>query len=191
MPRLFFAVETPEHLKAELIRLQDSLVQEFERWHPVPDFKREKLENSHCTIRFLGNVEALTLERMVHEVRGAFEHAPVPRFDCALSACSVFPNRTHARVLWVGLTPEEPFREIQRVIDTGLAQAEIPFEADHSFHPHLTLFRFRERLRFPADVAFPNISTMAGEVMEVQLIESKTLPKGPVHTVRARFAITV
>ena len=191
MPRLFFAVETPRILKPELIKLQDEMAEDFRQMIPAPNAKPEHLAQSHCTIRFLGYVEESKVERIIAEVGWAIAAAGISPFECKLTKCGVFPNPRHARVFWIGLSPEEPFQQIQRAIDVGLTAAGIHFETEHSLHPHLTLFRFREPYRLPIDFEFLDRrkDSPIRVISDVLLIESKTLDTGAVHTVRAIFPL--
>ncbi|HET6402171.1 MAG TPA: RNA 2',3'-cyclic phosphodiesterase [Candidatus Kapabacteria bacterium] len=191
MSRLFFAVETPDILKKELVKLQDAFAEDFLKMIPAPNFKPEHLANSHCTIRFLGNVEESNVERISEEARKAIAHTLIPPFECTLAKCGVFPNSRRAQVMWIGLSPEAPFQNIQWAIDQSLIAANISFEQEHAFHPHLTLFRFRESYRLPPNFEFTDLSenTPSALVSEVELVESKTFAEGPLHTIRAKFAL--
>ncbi len=191
MPRLFFAIETPPPLKKELVAIQNKLADRLRALHPTPDFKPERLINSHCTIRFLGNVNEAKVDALSSSVSQALAEAHIPSFECALADCGVFSNPRQARVIWVGIQPEEPFQRIQQAVDPGLSAANIPVEAEHSFHPHLTLVRFREPYRLPNDFEFPSLTCASptAVISEVRLIESKTLAGGAIHTVRASFAL--
>ncbi|HZK77047.1 MAG TPA: RNA 2',3'-cyclic phosphodiesterase [Candidatus Kapabacteria bacterium] len=191
MPRLFFAVETPDILKKELVKLQDAIAADFQKMIPAPNFKPEHLANSHCTIRFLGNVGESNVETIITAARTALSQMRIHPFECNLSACGVFPNRRQARVMWIGLSPEDPFETIQRAIDASLLAAGIPFEIEHSFHPHLTLFRFREPYRLPPDFDFPDLTSLSllARISELALIESKTFAEGTEHIIRAKFEL--
>ena len=191
MPRLFFAIKTPPNLKDKLVTLQSLLQTEFRGFDLVPKFKPESLTNSHCTVRFLGNVERSSMAEIQSATHDAFEAARIPSFECKLSACDVFPNRHHARVFWIGLIPTEPFQAIEHLIAAGLKATGMPFERVHSFYPHLTLFRFREPYRFSQDFMFPDLTeeSPVATISEAFLIESKTLSEGPEHTIRATFKL--
>lgn len=189
MPRLFFAVDTPSIFKQELIKLQDEIADRLQILQPMPNFKPEKLMNSHCTIRFLGNIEEGSVSKISSAVPYAIGLARIASFPFSLGVCGMFVHRHHARVIWVGLVPEIPFQQLQRAIDAGLAEAHILTQTEHSFHPHLTLFRFREPYRIPKDFKFPRIMHLSAVASEVLLIESKTLRAGPLHTVRERFPL--
>lgn len=191
MPRLFFAIESPDLLKKELVTLQDTLAAKFRNTIPIPNFKPEHLTNSHCTIRFLGNIEESKVEVIANAAWEVIACAQLRPFECQLTECGVFPNRRNARVMWIGLSPEEPFQHIQRTVDKGLTAAGISFEQEHRFHPHLTLFRFREPYRLPSNFDFPDLtaSHFVTIISEIALIESKTFSDGPQYTIRAKFAL--
>ena len=191
MPRLFFAIETPPKFKEELTSLQARIVDQFRTLDPVPNFKLENLHNSHCTLRFLGNTQEAMIPALTHHVRQAIRVAAVPAFSFTIGSCNVFAHRNRARVVWVGLMPEEPFRMLQEAIDQGLRTANVSIETEHALRPHLTLLRFREPYSIPSDLIFPatTSSRLSAVASEVLLIESKTLPEGPIHTVRERFRL--
>jgi 2'-5' RNA ligase len=179
-------------LKKALVELQDELASGFHRLERVPDFKPERLVNSHCTLRFLGNIEESKVQEIAIAAGEAIRNGNFPRFECSLGKCGVFPNRRHARVMWIALKPEEPFHHIQKAIDSSLESAGVIFEHDHPFHPHLTLFRFRTPYRIPPDFIFPDLTATspAALVTEVALMESKTFAEGPEHIVRAKFGLS-
>ena len=191
MPRLFFAIETPPLLKKQLVAIQDRIVEDFRHLERIPDLKLERLVNSHCTLRFLGNVDESKVEAITKAAGEAIRDGNFPPFECKLGASGVFPNRKRARVLWTGLLPEEPFREILTAIDSSLEIAGVKFEHEHAFHPHLALFRYRTPYRIPPDFRFPDLTAVSplALVSEVALIESRTLAEGPVHTVRKKFML--
>ena len=191
MPRLFFAVELPPELKKNLVELQDALAGRLGALHPTPNCKPEMLANAHCTLRFLGTVEEVRIDALSECVSRAIVDAAIMGFSASLAKCGTFANRGKTRVLWIALQPEASFQKLHRAIDSGIHAAGIPFEAEDAFYPHLTLFRFREPYRLPTDFKFPDLADQSPSAMvsEVLLIESKTLPSGPVHTIRRRFVL--
>ncbi|MDP4233835.1 MAG: RNA 2',3'-cyclic phosphodiesterase [Bacteroidota bacterium] len=191
MPRLFFAIKTPKPLIKDLVLLQDQLARMLDALRPPPSLKPERLVNSHCTLRFLGDVESSRIDRIIQAVHGTIEAAHVPPFDVVLTQCGAFTSRAKARVLWIGLDPEAPFRQLQTAIDAGLRMAGFTPEVAQPLHPHLTLFRFREPYRLPSGFALPDRSGHSphGSISEVELVESKTLPDGAHHQTLASFSL--
>jgi RNA 2',3'-cyclic 3'-phosphodiesterase len=191
VPRLFFAVQTPGVLVKVLDELQYKLNEQLRSFEPLPNLKTEKLRNSHCTVRFLGNVEESKIEGMIGAVNSELSRANIGAFETKLGTMGVFSRRQAARVMWIGLKPEAPFQHTQQMVDRALDECKILFERERPFHPHITLFRFREPYRLPDKFEFPDLSASSPTVLvsEMMLIQSKTLAKGPEHTVRAKFRL--
>jgi 2'-5' RNA ligase len=190
MLRLFFAVQTPPPLVEELRRVQDELVKGLEALRPTPNFKRENLSNSHCTIRFLGDVEEDKVQLLEQKVGDEIGKARLPAFEMSLTQCGMFPHRGKARVIWVGLEPIQVLRELRTVTNKGIPTVGIRIADENEFHPHLTLVRFREPYRLPQDFVFPLPNPSVASVPEVLLISSRTLPQGAQHDVIGRFPLT-
>ena len=191
MPRLFFAVQTPSTLIKELDDLQYELGEMLGSLKPIPNLKPERLHNSHCTIRFLGNVEESNIDRMIEAVRIEVNQSAIEQFEVSLGNVGIFSKRSATRVIWAGLIPEAPFQRIQSAIDTGLDRSGISFDRERAFHPHVTLFRFRVPYRIPKEFEFPEIkeTSPTGWISQVLLIESKTFAERSQHTIRARFEL--
>jgi 2'-5' RNA ligase len=190
MLRLFFAVQTPPQLVEELQQVQNDLVKKLEGLKPTPNFKRENLANSHCTIRFLGDVEEDQVDRLVEKVGEIIETAKIPPFEMSLTECGSFSHRGKTRVIWVGLEPVTVLQHLQERTDSGVLGAALKLKQENEFHPHLTLIRFRETYRPPPDFTFPAVASASGNVNELLLVSSKTLPQGAQHEVIHRFPLS-
>lgn len=189
MPRLFFAVRTPAPFLEPLKTLQNDLAENFSHRDPPPKLKFEKLENSHSTLNFLGNAPESIIEPLSAAVKTYLKR--FPQFECNLGTCGVFPNTHHANVFWLGLKPEEPFRLLHQSITLTLSEIGWENEEKREFHPHLTIFRFRQPSQISKDFIFPDLSFIPpSNISEVLLIESKTLPSGPLHTIIERFPLS-
>src|SRR2546427_7205963 len=103
MPRLFIAVKTPAPLVRELVRIQDDVLDRLRILTALPNIKPEKLVNSHCTLRFLGDTGEDRVPDIISEVSKSVHDATIGAFEVSLGACGVFPKRGHARVMWVAL----------------------------------------------------------------------------------------
>ncbi|SRR5579883_2131557 len=187
MPRLFFAVRTPENLRIQLRRVQDELAKKLDELGAR--FKIENLNNSHCTLRFLGNVKETMVSQIIQATKTEVERMQVGPFRESLTTIGAFTHRGQTRVLWVGLSPIEILQRLREAVDAAVGSFGIPIEREDQFHPHLTLIRFREPFRLPHSFAFPEVETETAVVSEIELVESKTLPQGAVHSVRAYFQL--
>lgn len=102
-------------------------------------------ENWHLTLRFLGRVDQVTLERFLS---GLIHLSAEPAFQVALGGFGAFPNARRAAVVWLGLRRgEEALARLNQITEEAAVAAGLAPE-ERPFHPHLTLARVRP----PADV---------------------------------------
>jgi 2'-5' RNA ligase len=188
MARLFLAVQTPPQVRKELQRVQDELAKSLETLRPTPNFRPENLSNSHCTIRFLGDISEKRIEPLIASVANEWEQAQPTAFEARLTSLGTFQNRGKARLIWAGLEPVEKFQELQRIVDRGVKAIEIDLEKENELHPHLTLVRFREPYRLPTDFVL-EIPSLGFTVPEVVLVLSKTLAQGAEHSILHQFPL--
>jgi RNA 2',3'-cyclic 3'-phosphodiesterase len=187
MPRLFFALRTSDEQRGELGRAQEIIAQQLVRLGA--HYRLENLQNSHCTLRFLGNVDAERVKPLIDNAEREMGAANVQPFELSLTTCGTFSNRGKARVIWAGLSEVPQLTALRTAIDKAVNASGIAQENDNAFHPHLTLIRLREPFLLPDTYTFPTIDPLPNNVTEIELVESKTLPIGAVHQVIARFGL--
>ncbi|MDQ4142794.1 MAG: RNA 2',3'-cyclic phosphodiesterase [Actinomycetota bacterium] len=180
--RLFVAVSVPGPL---LARLEERTRELRAAW---PSARWIPRENQHVTLKFLGPVEAPVLAPVKETVRAVAEdHAPAyltPSFP------GVFPSRTRARVLWVGLDdPDDLLAALAADLDTALAP--LGFNAEkRPFRAHLTLARFRDPVRVKDDVLGIDLRDFEDfRVSSIELFRSHLHPKGARYEVIESFAL--
>jgi RNA 2',3'-cyclic 3'-phosphodiesterase len=94
----------------------------------------------HLTLRFLGEVDEPTVDRVMAAIDGADLG---PRFPIRLGGLGAFPKASAAQVLWVGLADGlEPVTRLAERTDEALAAAGLDPQ-DRPFRPHLTVARLR------------------------------------------------
>jgi RNA 2',3'-cyclic 3'-phosphodiesterase len=105
-------------------------------------------ENLHLTLKFLGRVQAPTLERLVMALeRAVADHAPFP-LDCV--GLGAFPTTLRPRVIWAGVT--DGARQTARLAG-AVEQALAPLgftPGARPFSAHVTLGRLRAPQKTPA-----------------------------------------
>jgi 2'-5' RNA ligase len=178
--RAFFAVELPVSSRdaagVALERIQEA-VAEPARWTPA--------ENLHVTLKFLGEIPADRVERLV--AGAASKLARVEPFQVGLGGCGAFPNGRAARVLWIGVAQGAArLAGLARKLDA--ASARIGVERERKpFRAHLTC----GRLRRPGPVALERVELPEIEpftVDEVVLFESRLGSDRTRHVPLARIA---
>jgi 2'-5' RNA ligase len=126
---MFIAIDLPPAIATEVRAICQGL----------PAAHWGNLAQLHLTLRFLGD----TPDDRVAGLRAALASVTGPPFTLALRGVGVFPHkRRPARVLWAGVTPDEPACQLKATIDGALGPD--PEAAERGFSPHLTLARFRE-----------------------------------------------
>lgn len=175
MSRLFVAVDLPPLLKAELDRLQEGL----------PGARWVSPDQLHLTLRFIGEVDAATMARLIAALREVCS----PSFTLSLKGIGHFGRP--ARVLWVGLCASPELVELHHRISRALAECGLPPE-ERPFSPHITLARFREpptsRLA-TFEGRYRDYTSPPFAISEFVLYSSRLTPQGAVHTREAAYPL--
>jgi 2'-5' RNA ligase len=180
--RLFVAVDvddptrdTVDHLSRAL--RQDSAIQKLGRASWVGK------ERMHLTLHFVADADA-GAERLLRDALGQLgPHAP---FNLTFRGLGFFPERGAPRVLWLGIAEGlDDLRAIHADLDRRLRLAG---RFGDSFHPHLTLARFRDRVPSGRAEEMAGFPAAAGpsRIDRVTLYESRLSHEGPIYTAVAQ-----
>lgn len=127
MPRLFSAIEIPEHIAERLVLLRSGL--SGARWIDP--------ENYHLTLRFIGDVDGPTA-RDFTQALGAIDAEP---FELRLDGLGSFGGRK-PRALFVNVAPSGALDALRRANERAAREAGLPPEG-RNYKPHVTLARLR------------------------------------------------
>jgi RNA 2',3'-cyclic 3'-phosphodiesterase len=180
--RLFFAVELPPDVQAELGRLRPKDDDRDYRWANVAQL--------HVTLAFLGQQPAEQLP--VLEAVGAQAATASQRGVLKLGQPGSFGSKRAPRVLWVALDGEiHKLEALQKRLDGGLRNAGFTLE-DRPFRPHVTLARRRESARSGAPPDWPPAvrGRTEFELRHLTLFESRLSPRGPTYIPVFQFPLT-
>ena len=137
MLRSFVAVEIPALIQSALARsiapLQEVLPNQLIRW-VAP-------RNVHLTLKFLGDVSPVNLERLAEALRT--EASVHETFAMSAGGLGAFPSPRRARIIWIGLEAPTALMDLMRSVDSVAARLGYASE-DHPFSPHLTIGRVRQ-----------------------------------------------
>jgi len=125
--RVFIALELPENLKNEIIKIQKEIEKE-----KLFVGKFTDVENLHLTLKFLGDIS----ENQIKEIKKILESTKFNKFEVKIDKISVF-NSSFIRIIWVGLVGENLF-ELQNKIDNSLKEL---FSLEERFMAHITVAR--------------------------------------------------
>jgi RNA 2',3'-cyclic 3'-phosphodiesterase len=181
--RTFIAIELDEGLKARLDRFRTAIGPEAPCVHWIePD-------QMHVTLAFLGDVAHVDLANVCRAVAASV--AGLPCLSVEVKGLGAFPNPTHPRVLWAGLTGADLGRLASMRNAIVEAVSHFGYPPDDRFHPHVTLGRLKLNRGRSLDLRGlmekkSNWSAGALEVAEIVTFESALGPKGPSYNALAR-----
>jgi 2'-5' RNA ligase len=175
--RAFLALPTPDGLKESLAALMRDLSPR------LPGLRFVRPEAVHLTLRFLGTTTAEQRRAFEEHVRPAA--AACPRGEGQVGGLGVFPDRGSPHVLFIGLRLPETVLALQRECEAAARASGLPPE-ERPFRPHLTLGRFRDRVRRPE---LPPAELGPLVIDELVLYGSDLRPEGAVHTPLTRFPL--
>lgn len=176
--RTFVAVEIPGNILSKIREVQEGI--------KGYGFKISwvRPENIHLTLKFLGNIEAVDVEKISNAISNTAKgYTPI---SLAAKGIGVFPDIRRPRVLWVGLTGQiETLVNLQKTLDENLKAFGFP-EEKRSFKGHLTLGRIKTKINpkklgdaLMACRSFESETFTAGEVI---LYKSELKPSGAVYS---------
>jgi RNA 2',3'-cyclic 3'-phosphodiesterase len=162
----------------------------------VPDVRFVSPETYHVTLKFIGETQKRS------EIDKALRKLELPQFDMSIRGTGFFPNDRAPRVFWAGIEAEPELRELATGVSWILA--DLGFEAESSFKPHLTLARSGSGSPRPKSgdrlnpkmkrlveltASEPNIEFGTMTAREFYLYESKLSPQGAKYSKVERYEL--
>ncbi len=179
--RSFIAIELPEELKLELVRLQANFRVD------KPRIKWVDPKGMHLTLKFLGNVPVPKINAITRAITESA--AKISPFQLEVGRLGAFPSLKRVQVVWVGLGGElDSIKKLHRLLETSLSQLGFATEK-RPFSPHLTLARVGneaspdERQRFGELIAGTRLeASYSFKVEAVSLIKSQLSREGAIYS---------
>ncbi len=184
--RVFCAIDIPANVRQRI----GEHISELKKLVPDASVSWTRTDNTHLTLKFLGNIPVAAVER----VSGAASRAvsEVRPFEINVTGAGSFPAHGQPRILWVGLEDsEQKLASVQKRLEEELFEEGFPKEA-RAFHPHLTIARIRrpQHARTLAAVhrnlGFESISIRVDELL---VVRSELHPSGSQYTVISRHPL--
>ena len=176
MHRLFVAIRPPEAIRDLLIDAMDD--SPALRW--VPD------ENLHLTLRFIGEVE----RPLAEDIAKALQRIRADAFLLRIAGVGRFDQRNGGAV-WAGVEPKAAVTSLAAKVDRACQAAGL--EPEHrTFHPHITLARFRRGSKDAVDPFLRRNAALASEPFAVTgftLFESRLSRHGAHYDAVAEFPL--
>jgi len=188
--RLFVGIDIDQAIRENIERFVSELKQK------APNVKFVSPQSYHITLKFLGETAK------VAEIRAALKRVEVRPFEIKFCGTGFFPDDRHPRVFWAGIEAEPELRELATAVSWVLA--DLGFEEETSFKPHLTLARAGSGSPRPkpGELANPKLKplrelTASGPQVEFgtmtarefYLYESKLTPRGAQYSKVDRYEL--
>jgi 2'-5' RNA ligase len=151
------------------------------------DVKLVEPQNIHITVRFLGNIAPVTVEKIFEGMKKT-QFSP---FNVQVKGLGAFPNLNYPRVIWVGITTGvDQLKTVFGQLEPRLQGLGFTPD-DKSFSPHLTIARVRsgrnkqqlvEFITENADYEFGAVNAKC-----LRLKRSNLTPRGPVYSTLKEF----
>ena len=176
MHRLFVAIRPPEAIRDLLVDAMGD----------TPDFRWQDDEQLHLTLRFIGEVDRPTaddLADLLGRVRAA-------RFSIRIKGVGRFEQR-NSGALWAGVEPKAPLAALAAKVERACLSAGLEPER-RTFHPHITLARWKGRRSYEVQRFLERGSAVASEPFEVAsftLFESRLSRHGAHYEEVAEFPL--
>lgn len=183
--RAFLAVELPGEVRGDLAHLMDTLRTGAVKVSWV------RPDNLHVTLRFLGDIGAPDVDRLVERL--APQYARCAPFRVAMRGAGAFPNTRQPSVLWVGVDDAGGQLAALNALAEDAAEHIGLMPERRAFRGHVTLGRVRDPRRGGALGPLLQAAALfdGGEAVvdAVVLMESELRPGGSVYTPVRRMAL--
>jgi 2'-5' RNA ligase len=175
--RCFIAIDFPDEILKEVARIQEELEKiKF-------NGKIVELENLHLTLKFMGEVDDLKLEK----IKNKLNEIKFKPFEVKLGEIGVFNIRGRPNIVWIKLEGKEIW-DLQKQIDGKMR--EIGFEMEERFMSHITIARIKyvsDKNNFVERVKNIGVKGIAFKIDKFRLIKSELRMMGPVYTAIEEF----
>jgi 2'-5' RNA ligase len=150
-------------------------------------------ENFHLTIKFLGNLEDATLQRLQPQVLETARGVQATR--ASLGELGVFGKPGRPRVLWIDVAEgREALIDLHGRLENSLQASQIAPRDERPYAPHLTLARARTRQALVLERGFFETAVPAEvsrpfPVDQLTLFLSELTSAGPIYSVISQMPL--
>ena len=150
--RTFIAIDLPLSIKTELEKIQE----DFKKCNL--SFKWVKPENTHLTLKFLGNTSDEQLDKIKKIITKVSQSFSV--FEARFIEFGFFPNERRPRVFFISTSGEDLLKAIADLLEEELAK--IGFKPEGRFKSHITLARIK---------TLENVDCLKRKIKQVKISE--------------------
>ncbi len=176
--RIFAAIDISGEPRQKISRFIENLRGRF------PDARAGwvKAEKIHLTLKFLGEIEELQLEKF----RVAIEKTSqsISKFKVQIGETGVFSSTQNARILWLGLKDEAGnLRRLNEILECECEMQGFKKER-RSFKAHLTIGRLKEKSNELVERHLSeDLQLIEFEVCGIGIYQSILQPQGSIYKI--------
>ena len=177
--RCFIAIELPADIKENLFNLEKEIGNDYAK------IKWIAKKNLHISLKFLGEVD----EEKLKLTREALSYVKEKKFVAELGELSWFSSKDDARVIWVGVKPENKIFDLYGEVELKLGSL---FKKDERFTVHLTLGRvkfIKNKEEFLSILKNTKVKTQSFIIDNFCLVRSYLSKDGPTYTILEKYAL--
>ncbi len=170
LKRVFIAISVSDDVIKEVARMQEQLKKRLQFVG-----KLTELENLHLTLKFLGDVDEETLEKVKEKLK-TLRFEPL---KLKLGHVGAFNYKNMPRIIWIKILGD--VAKVQKQVDESLKDL---FKPEERFMSHLTLARIKHvgDLKYAQDyIKHLKLPPIAWIENKIQLKESILKIDGPVY----------
>ena len=176
--RVFIAAIIPDEIQIEI----DRYLKEIRpNWEGV---KWEKYNKLHVTLKFLGEVEESSVEK-IKSVLGELV-LPCSSFEMTIVRFGGFPYLKNPRVLFIGLSENPELLKLHGEIEERLEVLGFKKE-NRRFVPHVTVGRIKGRSKSRGTFPAPNNTHFF--ISQISVMKSELKPEGSKYTPLSVFRL--
>ncbi len=184
MKRTFFAVKISEKTKKVLLEINSNFPEFKEK------FKIQDVDNSHLTIKFLGETQERDINKIDKIIRLKICDFEKFTFECEKTGC--FPNPKNVKVLWLGINKGLiKLQSLHNLVKNCIRGIECNSN-ERKFIPHITFGRIKRsyiEIESLGDFLNFKYNPIKNEVDELIWFESIFTPIGVTYKVLRKYKL--
>jgi 2'-5' RNA ligase len=181
--RCFIAVDVGDAVRREVMRVVSTLTGKLEAVKTPPKVVWVKPAALHVTVRFLGEMDPVDVERLQELLAPAVPLAP---FEIEWRGMGTFPNNKHPRALWMGVVNgAAPLAQLEAEIARRVSGGTVADLDARPFLAHLTVGRVKMAgvgVDWPKILQTVEVKRVMTVVDRVTLYRSELSRGGPHYT---------
>lgn len=172
--RCFIAIDMPQEVKEELEKIQNQIKSSEIK------AKWVKPELFHLTLYFIGEINDFKVNQIKELLKQI--KTKIKSFEAKLNNLGFFTSKNFIRVLWIGVEPNEKFKQLYEVINKELKKIKI--NSHEKFESHITLARIKwlkDKKAFIEKIKKIKPKEINFIINEIKLKKSILTKEGPIY----------